>query len=1003
MKTLPRNSRRGIALIVVLTFLVIVSILLVTFITVSRIDRSSSRNYAQSLKAEELGRGALELIIADLQQEIRAGSTNVTTGSNSVYLPKTRTSMVPARYGQGTEPNLIRRSLSNTNTVASAYPAGDYDTASLPPVRASAAPTATASANGRAISAARWNKPQLLVDPGSFVTPDWIYVSRSGAENLGSYTATLADPASTEFILGRYAYAVYDQGGLLDLTVAGYPTSPGNVPAARDLGGKAYTAFADLTAIPGIAATAARDLVDWRNAWSRATFTQVVSGTGAATGFTRVAGDATGSDNTFLGRQDLIDYATRNSFAPALRYLGTFSRELNSPSLSVGTDATLNPAFGTLYRNNRPIRRFALQNLSLLEKDPSTLTPGEIASVERLFGLTPAADASATHRAWTYRSATIGTPQAAISSGRDPDLFELMKAAIVNQSLGVAAQNTGLVYETGPPGTTYSPESNVHHQVARLIANMADQTDVDNYPTTIRVGATEVYGIESLPYFSEIFFKAHFPAGFPGASGALYAYFELWNPHQGTIPAAGPVQARIVANADARVTMNYIQIGSPGGPGNPNGSYARVNSAYPELPPSVPFPTTPIVLDNLAGYQGVPRLSNNSADTATRLNTLTPVVNGWALLNVNRAIPATWTGSKFTSLAITKFVPALEFQDGNGVWHPYSTFAGHFTALGTTGVQGGGNTFMNNFNGGGASANTNSSAANVSYPKSDPRTFRFRSGVSYSPTFQNPMLPGSPNGQGLDQDKSGGTPSNPGLLYRNQSTQTLADLDGVVRPGDGYLATTANPMQTGVTAARPIILNRPFRSVAELGYVFRDIPWKTLDFFSDKSADAGLLDLFCLEDTDLVAGRVSLNTKNGPVLAALLTGSLRDEFDVATRISATEATTIADAVLAAPTPLGGPFRNRADLPAALLPGTVNAALPAIKTQREAAVRALAPNTQTRTWNLLIDVIAESGRFLPKATALSEFTVEGARRYWLHVAIDRITGEVIESKLEVVYE
>ena len=44
------------------------------------------------------------------------------------------------------------------------------------------------------------------------------------------------------------------------------------------------------------------------------------------------------------------------------------------------------------------------------------------------------------------------------------------------------------------------------------------------------------------------------------------------------------------------------------------------------------------------------------------------------------------------------------------------------------------------------------------------------------------------------------------------------------------------------------MLNRPFRNVGELGYAFRDLPWKTLDFFSDKSADAGLLDIFTIND-----------------------------------------------------------------------------------------------------------------------------------------------------------
>src|SRR5205823_9664573 len=56
------------------------------------------------------------------------------------------------------------------------------------------------------------------------------------------------------------------------------------------------------------------------------------------------------------------------------------------------------------------------------------------------------------------------------------------------------------------------------------------------------------------------------------------------------------------------------------------------------------------------------------------------------------------------------------------------------------------------------------------------------------------------------------------------------------------------PYYTSSTSYRPIMLNRPLRSVAELGYAFRELPWKTLDFFSDKSADAGLLDIFTIND-----------------------------------------------------------------------------------------------------------------------------------------------------------
>lgn len=202
------------------------------------------------------------------------------------------------------------------------------------------------------------------------------------------------------------------------------------------------------------------------------------------------------------------------------------------------------------------------------------------------------------------------------------------------------------------------------------------------------------------------------------------------------------------------------------------------------------------------------------------------------------------------------------------------------------------------------------------------------------------------------------------------------------------------------STARPVVLNRPFRSVGELGYVFRDIPWKSLNFFSTDSGDAALLDVFCLEDSEMTAGRVNLNTANAEVLAAILKGGLRHEAGGGS-LSSTEAAAIAAEIV---TKTGNaPFVNRAELVKSLATTSVTANWPAEKIRREAVVRALASAAQTRTWNLMIDIIAQAGKFSPKATTAEEFVVEGERRMWLHVAIDRITGEVLESRVEPVYE
>ena len=75
-----------------------------------------------------------------------------------------------------------------------------------------------------------------------------------------------------------------------------------------------------------------------------------------------------------------------------------------------------------------------------------------------------------------------------------------------------------------------------------------------------------------------------------------------------------------------------------------------------------------------------------------------------------------------------------------------------------------------------------------------------------------------------------------------------------------------------------------------------------------------------------------------------------------------------------------------------------------KTERESVARALGEMGQTRTWNLLIDVAAQSGRYPPNATSFKNgFVVEGEQRYWIHVAIDRFTGEVIAKQIEAVNE
>lgn len=74
-----------------------------------------------------------------------------------------------------------------------------------------------------------------------------------------------------------------------------------------------------------------------------------------------------------------------------------------------------------------------------------------------------------------------------------------------------------------------------------------------------------------------------------------------------------------------------------------------------------------------------------------------------------------------------------------------------------------------------------------------------------------------------------------------------------------------------------------------------------------------------------------------------------------------------------------------------------------KTEREAVIRALADGANTRTWNVMIDLVAQVGRYPSTAKALANFLVERERHYWLHLAIDRYTGQIVDKQLEIVRE
>jgi hypothetical protein len=283
------------------------------------------------------------------------------------------------------------------------------------------------------------------------------------------------------------------------------------------------------------------------------------------------------------------------------------------------------------------------------------------------------------------------------------------------------------------------------------------------------------------------------------------------------------------------------------------------------------------------------------------------------------------------------------------------------------------------------------------------------------------------------------------------------DADGVMRRamGGNFSGTDGLPMYTGNYTSRPVILNRPFQSVAEMGYASRGMAWKQLDFCNMESGDSALLDVFCLNDLQkapanvTVAGRLNLNTRQPKVLQALIQGASKVEGGT---LTSTEAAAAAQALVTWTSDSTqytftsgilnqGPLRNRGELvgkfisqvaanPAVNLTGGQTPVLDvsksysgysskltspavfsttadaAIERRRSCVMRALADAGDVRTWNLLIDVIAQTGRYPASATSssdLARFIVTGETHYWVHVALDRYTGTVIAISYEQVSE
>ncbi|MDR2463114.1 MAG: hypothetical protein LBD30_04965, partial [Verrucomicrobiales bacterium] len=507
MKAFCQHMERGSALVVVLAMVVLLTALTVAFFSSARLSQQISASSANQIKADLFAQGAADCIIGEFKHLIVSGSLTVS----------------------GPEfPNLVASSGSGSESL-----------------------TSETSANGRKVSLARWNLPRLL--PSADVddltppladsqAPRWINVTRDGG-------------ADGE-VFGRYAYMVYNEGGLLDANYAGSVTPSGTALTVWNR--KGSTAFADLTKI-GLSVSDAAQLAGWRD------YASVQAG-GALPALTvdwqrhvnvalrGVSGSLFNnqSDQRFTSRRQLIDFFTRGvaqnaadrqRLQTALQYLGTFSVAPNRPTYRPADgEPGVNAAVGLTVSSttlNVPFRSLTVSG-SFTRNDGSTAADGE-PLVARRFPLS--------YLLWlTYQgpSATVtnsplfdeyvrrGMPRGEVERLRRMGTAEAIRkyfglvwneagkqwrydsTLLVNNSLAPlvsvsgrepnffellkAGIHTGAVAQLTKGNATDDFRRDLDSQIVQIGANIIDQSQPENFPTVLVFKNLAYWGVVDLPY-----------------------------------------------------------------------------------------------------------------------------------------------------------------------------------------------------------------------------------------------------------------------------------------------------------------------------------------------------------------------------------------------------------------------------------------------------------------------------------------------------------------------
>ena len=1074
------RSKSGAALVLVLLLTAVLTAMVTLFLSTTGKYVSVSTSALEGERAEQMLEVAWKQIVTNLENEMVAGSQNPGAPDGSPYVsfltpagkgrlmfPSNAWAAVPSRNAPENQPNLVKWSSRDAAFFNSDHAPETYPWVKIVPPGLPAAPVSSdePSKNKIFVSSDRWKLTGLLSPGVPPPVPDWYLLTGGGEKRLNLLT-NAANP-----IVARYAFMIFDEGGLADISVAGSISKV----SSNLIGGKGTPHFLDLCSLlrdagmSDLQAAAFNDaLISWRDAGS-------LNRPGYPLEFLRmplgIPGRTTIGNRQWTGRVGLTRMVRnhRSGLPDArenfLQYVGTFSRSLEQPSLSppqpgrlvpspppimtpseggndgAGWDADpkhqdhlkrLNPPFlqvrvgkpfvrgdGKRAQVGEPLvnRRFPLTRLALVGH---RAVAGGGSEIERFFGLTR----ESVHEPWIYRNGVSRIltlyEVSALPAGhaREPDFIEMLKAAI---QAGVLAPNH--------PSMREEWETSLDIAVIQIAANLMDQYDADDFPTRISFAPEEggriLKGIEDLPYFQGVrtcvstrqsanpfqpFVSdaGQDPKKFKRKAGSeedrdtlIWQKVYFWNPHRlRNLGGAGRTSkvVRLVVTCDKSFSVSARQVEEMTDGATIVPKVASHPIAEDLKSDGEQFRVLSDDAHHNAFYHPVPvGIIDDPKSTRDSAGNL---IFGVGIANLSRVFSTT-VGTKTYSVLPSSFVieapPLITYRldylqeasslGGNDAWVAYDEKTVPLSPEITIG------TFE-----------YNSEGPLSVFP--DPRTCRL------GPVLQQ-------EGQKAEELMS------TYFVNAGASSMDYADADGVIRRGMGAAVPKNSPLDE---IARPRLLNRPFRNVGEIAFTSSGNPWKQLDLSTAESGYAGLLDVFAVSAFELpsalAAGRINLNTRQLPVLKAALNGASRSgDADESDPLLKAEVESLAAALLEESN--RQPLRNLSDLVGRWkgepahgsgiigssgydgFAAKINSSFVG-EPARQSAVRALADMGDTRVWNLLIDVIVQTGRYsrtglglvAGKGVAgLNAFVVEAERRAWVHVAIDRLTGELLDSQVE----